>query len=67
MDSKLFLAENVLNERRPVSFSQFFLSDNVLNKRQQITYRLLSRATKVSANRAKQYGIGKLTRILDWH
>ncbi|KAJ6148344.1 hypothetical protein N7497_010326 [Penicillium chrysogenum] len=36
MDSKLYLAENVLNERRPV------------------TYRLLSRALKVHANRAKQ-------------
>ncbi|KAJ5200571.1 Six-hairpin glycosidase [Penicillium cf. griseofulvum] len=35
MDSKLYLAENVLNERRPV------------------TYRLLSRALKVNANRAK--------------
>ncbi|KAJ5178418.1 uncharacterized protein N7500_001117 [Penicillium coprophilum] len=35
MDSKLYLAENVLNERRPV------------------TYRLLSRALKVHANRAK--------------
>ncbi|KAJ5348792.1 DNA polymerase delta subunit [Penicillium brevicompactum] len=36
MDSKVFLAENVLNERRPV------------------TYRSLSRALKVHANRAKQ-------------
>ncbi|KAJ5940267.1 hypothetical protein N7516_000435 [Penicillium verrucosum] len=36
MDSKLYLAENVLNEQRPV------------------TYRLLSRALKVHANRAKQ-------------
>ncbi|CAG8128988.1 unnamed protein product [Penicillium olsonii] len=36
MDSKLFLAENVLNEHRPV------------------TYRSLSRALKVHANRAKQ-------------
>ncbi|KAJ6021120.1 hypothetical protein N7540_006624 [Penicillium herquei] len=36
MDPKLFLAENVLNERRPV------------------TYRSLSRALKVHANRAKQ-------------
>ncbi|KAJ5497335.1 hypothetical protein N7463_009322 [Penicillium fimorum] len=35
MDSKLYLAENVLNERRPV------------------TYRLLSRALKLHANRAK--------------
>ncbi|KAJ5121524.1 uncharacterized protein N7515_009485 [Penicillium bovifimosum] len=35
MDSKLYLAENVLNERRPV------------------TYRSLSRALKVHANRAK--------------
>ncbi|KAJ5782505.1 DNA polymerase subunit Cdc27 [Penicillium paradoxum] len=35
MDSKLYLAENVLNERRPV------------------TYRSLSRALKVNANRAK--------------
>ncbi|KAJ5710192.1 hypothetical protein N7493_009784 [Penicillium malachiteum] len=39
MDPKLFLAENVLNERRP------------------ITYRSLSRALKVHANRAKQYAL----------
>lgn len=52
----MYLAEQVLNEQRTVCVMPTLFSVAATD-RYQVTYRSLSRALKVHANRAKQYAV----------
>lgn len=56
MDSKRYLAEQVLNERQTVSWlaSDTCWAQLLIGIDNQVTYRSLSRALKIHAHRAKQ-------------